>query len=67
MSAATREGKRAAMKWVQALRAGGGTEMHSAVLEALAASRGRDHRPQPPVGLAHGSPAGLSSSGAAIW
>jgi len=36
---ATREGKRAAMKWVKSLRASGGTEMHTAVLEALAPLR----------------------------
>lgn len=32
---ATRDGKREAMKWVRALRAGGGTEMRDAILEAL--------------------------------
>jgi Ca-activated chloride channel family protein len=36
---ATREGKRAATKWVKGLRASGGTEMHTAVLEALAPLR----------------------------
>lgn len=37
--AATRDGKKAAAKWVKSLRAGGGTEMHTAVLEALRSLR----------------------------
>lgn len=33
--AATRDGKRAALKWLRKLSASGGTEMHTAVVEAL--------------------------------
>lgn len=36
---ATPDGKKAAAKWVKSLRAGGGTEMHTAVLEALRSLR----------------------------
>lgn len=36
---ATPDGKRAAAKWIKSLRAGGGTEMHTAVLEALRSLR----------------------------
>ena len=34
-TAATRDGRRQAMKWVKSLRTSGATEMHAAVLEAL--------------------------------
>ena len=36
---ATPDGKKAAAKWVKSLQAGGGTEMHTAVLEALRSLR----------------------------
>ncbi|MEZ6036507.1 MAG: VIT domain-containing protein [Planctomycetota bacterium] len=38
-AAATAANKRAAVQWLRSLRAGGGTEMHEAILAALAATR----------------------------
>lgn len=38
--AATRDGKHAAKQWLDQLRAGGGTEMHEAILEAIRPLRG---------------------------
>ncbi len=44
MSPATRDATRAALAWVGALEAGGATEMHTAVLEAMRALRGGAQR-----------------------
>ncbi|MEM9489808.1 MAG: VWA domain-containing protein, partial [Myxococcota bacterium] len=42
--AATRDGRRQAIKWVRALRPSGATEMHAAVLEALRPLRPKSQR-----------------------